>query len=102
DLSEMELLGETYAHTAVPDRADRLLRFLTRRTDYPGKPVAVTAYYDYPVAHAIEPEEFDYYLEFLAHAGSIERPAGLEAKVSGQYPEIAYDRETVVTVEGWK
>lgn len=102
DLSEMELLAEAYAHTSVPDRADRLLRFLARRTDHPGKPVGVNAYYDYPVAHAIEPEEFDYYLEYLAHAGWIERPAGLDAKISGQDPEIAYDRETVVTVDGWK
>lgn len=60
------------------------------------------AYYDYPAAHAIEPQEFDYYLEYLAHASLIERPAGLDAKISGESPDVEYDRETVVTVEGWK
>lgn len=102
DLSEMELLAETYAHTSAPDRADRLLRFLARRTDHPGKSLRVNAYYDYPAAHAIEPQEFDYYLEYLAQSGLIERPAGLDAKISGQTRDVEYDRETVVTVDGWR
>ena len=102
DRSQMERLAETYAYTPIPDRADRLLRLLARRTTYPGKSVEANAYYDYPAAHAIEPQEFDYYLDYLARAGLIERPAGLDAKVSGQTPDVEYDRETVVTVKGWQ
>lgn len=102
DLSQMERIAETYAYTPIPDRADRVLRLLTRGTAYPGRSVECNAYYDYPAAHAIEPQEFDYYLEYLAHAGLIERPAGLDAKISGQSPDVEYDRETVVTVEGWR
>jgi len=102
NLTQMESLAETYAFTPIPERGDRLLRLLARRTVYPGRPVAANAYYDYPAAHAIEPQEFDYYLEYLAQSGLIERPAGLDAKISGQTPDVEYDRETVVTIEGWR
>lgn len=102
NLSQMERLAETYANTPIPERADRLLRLLARGTAYPGRSVEANAYYDYPAAHAIEPQEFDYYLEYLARAGLIERPAGLDAKISGQSPDVEYERETVVTVDGWQ
>jgi nucleoside 2-deoxyribosyltransferase len=102
NLPQMERLAETYAHTPIPDRADRLLRLLARRTNYPGGTVEVNAYFDYPAAHAIEPQEFDYYLEYLARAALIERPAGLDTKISGQTPDVEYGRETVVTIEGWR
>lgn len=76
---------KNFRHYSVLEKQLLLLRAIERRTVYPGKEVTLNPDTDYPIAWAINCDEFEYLLESLEQRGLVTRSAiigSCEVKIS--------------------
>jgi hypothetical protein len=98
DLNSLERLAETYSNTSIAAKPEKLLRLLSRRTQYPGAPASFNAELDYPAVHAVDAAEFAYYARALTHQGLIETPDLPQLSTNRRYGQ---NFEATITLAGW-
>ena len=62
--------------TRIPEKVDKLLRLLAKRTDIAGENVTVDSNLDYPLIDAASQSEMIYLMEYLIESGFIEGNTG--------------------------
>lgn len=67
----IEQLDNNLPNYSPSQKQNKLLKIIEKKTKYPGKSVRLNKYYDYPLAWADHPSEFEYYINSLAERGLI-------------------------------
>ncbi len=94
--SDIEGIGKSASVPRnVSEKLDRLLKYLEKKSDYPGKTVALIPGLDYPIAYALNSEELLYLLKQLASLNWIETP-----NVIGDINGLR-KYGILLTVDGW-
>jgi hypothetical protein len=82
---------DTLAARSIPERMDRVLLNLARRSHHPGDAVRVDPERDYPLLHAENAQAAQFALDHMVRSGLLDRP-------------IAFDQgggDYALTVDGW-
>lgn len=96
--TRLEELAETYSNTPIALKPEKLLRFLERRTAYPGAPARFNAHLDYPAVHAVDAAEFAFYVKALDREGLIETA---KLPLLGFEGDYSLDLEATIALSGW-
>jgi nucleoside 2-deoxyribosyltransferase len=99
DSAALIQLAETYADTAIAQRPSKLLRFLEKRTTFPGAKVYFPPELEYPAIDAVSGAEALYYLQVLHRAGYVNAPELDSVQLDG---DLVFDVEPIITFEGWQ
>ena len=67
-------LAEPHRHTSVHQKAEKLLRFIEKKTTQPGDHVTLDASRDFPLVDSVDAGPVSYFLKYWEQLGCLDRP----------------------------